>query len=149
MRRCDSAGERCLFHPRSRSPGHFRAGVPSDFSEVKCLGMTIVPSYVGEPQHSGVAERFMRILKTQRLYLHRFRTLAEAREIIGEFHGVDFKWVVYDTRRRFSLNYLEDPEQTFGEIAYLLGYSEVSAFNRAFKRWTGATPSDYRAARKN
>jgi AraC-like DNA-binding protein len=31
-----------------------------------------------------------------------------------------------------------------GHLAYLLGYSEVSAFNRAFKRWTGATPSDYR-----
>jgi AraC-like DNA-binding protein len=30
------------------------------------------------------------------------------------------------------------------EIAYLLGYSEVSAFNRAFKRWTASTPSDYR-----
>ena len=30
------------------------------------------------------------------------------------------------------------------EIACLLGYSEVSAFNRAFKRWTGSTPSDYR-----
>jgi AraC-like DNA-binding protein len=59
-------------------------------------------------------------------------------------HGVDFKRVVDDTRRRFSLNYLRDPKHTLTEIAYLLGYSEVSAFNRAFKRWTGATPSGYR-----
>ena len=58
--------------------------------------------------------------------------------------GVDFKRVVDDTRRRFSLNYLRDPKHTLTEIAYLLGYSEVSAFNRAFKRWTGATPSSYR-----
>jgi AraC-like DNA-binding protein len=29
-------------------------------------------------------------------------------------------------------------------IAYLLGYSEFSAFNRAFRRWTGATPLTYR-----
>jgi len=49
-------------------------------------------------------------------------------------HGVDFKRLVDDTRRCFSLNYLKGPEQTFGEIAYLLGYSEVNAFNRAFKR---------------
>jgi AraC-like DNA-binding protein len=58
--------------------------------------------------------------------------------------GVDFKGLVDDTRRRFSLNYLADPGHTPAEIAYLLGYSEVSAFNRAFKRWTGTTPSSYR-----
>jgi AraC-like DNA-binding protein len=59
-------------------------------------------------------------------------------------HGVDFKALVDDTRRRFALSYLRDPKNTFTDIAYLLGYSEVSAFNRAFKRWTGSTPSDYR-----
>lgn len=59
-------------------------------------------------------------------------------------HGVEFKRLVDDTRHRFSLNYLRDPKHTLTEIAYLLGYSEVSAFNRAFKRWTGSTPSEYR-----
>lgn len=59
-------------------------------------------------------------------------------------HGVDFKALVEDTRRRFSLRYLEDPDNTLTEVAYLLGYSEVSAFNRAFRRWTGSTPSEYR-----
>jgi AraC-like DNA-binding protein len=59
-------------------------------------------------------------------------------------HGVDFKKLVDDTRRRSSLGYLEDRTNTTAEIAYLLGYSEVSAFNRAFKRWTGSTPSSYR-----
>lgn len=58
--------------------------------------------------------------------------------------GVDFKGLVDDTRRRCSLNYLADSVHTPAEIAYLLGYSEVSAFNRAFKRWTGTTPSTYR-----
>jgi AraC-like DNA-binding protein len=59
-------------------------------------------------------------------------------------YGVDFKKLVEDTRRRVSLRYLRDPNHTLTEVAYLLGYSEVSAFNRAFKRWTGSTPSDYR-----
>jgi len=59
-------------------------------------------------------------------------------------HGTDFKALVDDTRRRFSLNYLKDRSNTPTEIAYLLGYSEVSAFNRAFRRWTGSTPARYR-----
>lgn len=59
-------------------------------------------------------------------------------------YGLDFKKLVDDTRRRFSLKYLEDRAHTPAEIAYMLGYSEVSAFNRAFKRWTGSTPSSYR-----
>jgi len=58
--------------------------------------------------------------------------------------GVEFKALVDDTRRLFALTYLRDPGHTLAEIAYLLGYSEVSAFNRAFRRWTGSTPSDYR-----
>ena len=59
-------------------------------------------------------------------------------------HGVDFKWLVEDTRHRFALSYLREPNHTLTEIACLLGYSEVSAFNRAFRRWTGATPSNFR-----
>jgi putative transposase len=54
-------------------------------NEVKWLGITLSPSYVGEPQCNGVVERFIRTLKEQCLYLHRFRTLAEARAIIGAF----------------------------------------------------------------
>jgi AraC-like DNA-binding protein len=58
--------------------------------------------------------------------------------------GADFKHLAEDTRRRFAINYLEDRQNTLTEVAFLLGYSELSAFNRAFKRWTGSTPLDYR-----
>jgi transposase InsO family protein len=53
--------------------------------ELKWLGITISPSYVGEPQCNGVAERFMRTLKEQCLYLHQFDNLEQAQQIIGEF----------------------------------------------------------------
>jgi AraC-like DNA-binding protein len=59
-------------------------------------------------------------------------------------YGLEFKELLDDTRRQFALEYLKDAENTLTEIAFLLGYSEVSAFNRAFKRWTGSTPSSYR-----
>ena len=48
--------------------------------------------------------------------------------------GLEFKALVDDTRWRFALEYLKDSENTLTEIAFLLGYSEVSAFSRAFKR---------------
>lgn len=64
-------------------------------SEVKWLGITISPSYVGEPQCNGVAERFMRTLKEQCLYLHWFQNLEQAREIIGEFiHRYNHAWLI-------------------------------------------------------
>jgi AraC-like DNA-binding protein len=58
-------------------------------------------------------------------------------------YGFDFKKLVEDTRQRFAVTYLKDRKNSLTEIAFLLGYSELSAFNRAFKRWTGTTPLDY------
>ncbi len=63
---------------------------------------------------------------------------------LGE-HGAVFKDVVADTRRELALRYLGQGTAELTEIAFLLGYSELSAFDRAFRRWTGETPQ---AARK-
>jgi AraC-like DNA-binding protein len=59
-------------------------------------------------------------------------------------YGVEFKELVDNTRRLSALNYLRNSTNTLTEIAFLLGYSELSAFNRAFKRWTGSTPLNFR-----
>ena len=53
--------------------------------ELKYQGISISHSYVREPQCNGVIERFMRTLKEQVIYCHRFKNLQEARRIIGEF----------------------------------------------------------------
>ncbi len=54
-------------------------------AELAWLGIRSTASYVGEPECNGVAERFMRTLKEECLYLHDFESLEEAREAIGEF----------------------------------------------------------------
>jgi len=61
--------------------------------------------------------------------------------------GAVFKTMVSEMRRRLALEYLSD-RHTLAQIAFLLGYSEVSAFNRAFKKWTGVSPSQYRAGKR-
>ncbi len=64
-------------------------------NEVKWLGIAISPSYVGEPQCNGVAERFMRTLKEQCLYLHQFQSLDEARAHIAEFlERYNTQWLI-------------------------------------------------------
>jgi AraC-like DNA-binding protein len=58
--------------------------------------------------------------------------------------GLAFEDLVDEMRRDLALRYLADPKIAVAEVAYLLGYSEPSPFNRAFKRWTGVTPSEAR-----
>lgn len=43
-------------------------------------------------------------------------------------------------------SYLGDRSLGIAEVAFLIGYSEQSSFNHAFKRWTGRTPTEYRRA---
>jgi AraC-like DNA-binding protein len=44
---------------------------------------------------------------------------------------------------RAATHYLQDLSLSIGEVAYLLGYSEPSAFHRAFKRWNKITPRNF------
>jgi AraC-like DNA-binding protein len=60
-------------------------------------------------------------------------------------HGLVYRKLLDAVRQQFALSYLRDRTHTLTEIAFLLGYSEVSAFHRAFKRATGMTPAEYRA----
>jgi AraC-like DNA-binding protein len=55
-----------------------------------------------------------------------------------------FRALREDTRRRLAEEYLNDPRLRLAEIAQLLGFSEQSAFNRSFRRWTGRTPGAFR-----
>jgi len=58
--------------------------------------------------------------------------------------GTNFNQVVDDVRAELARHYMKDERLAIGEIAYLLGFSELSAFSRAFKRWTGKTPAAFR-----
>jgi AraC-like DNA-binding protein len=59
--------------------------------------------------------------------------------------GVTFAQVHDELRRRMAMDYLSARKVSVGETAYLLGFSEASAFVRAFRRWTGASPTAWLA----
>ncbi len=54
--------------------------------------------------------------------------------------GTGYDALLDDLRRRMALHYLDGRKVSVAETAYLVGFSEPSAFSRAFKRWTGASP---------
>jgi AraC-like DNA-binding protein len=55
-----------------------------------------------------------------------------------------FADIVDEVRRQAALAYLAKRELSIAEVGYLLGFSDPSAFNRAFRRWTGLAPKEYR-----
>jgi AraC-like DNA-binding protein len=58
--------------------------------------------------------------------------------------GLTHSALVDDARRSLALKYIGDAGITIAEVGYLLQFSDATAFHRAFKRWTGETPTQYR-----
>ncbi len=55
-----------------------------------------------------------------------------------------YKDIIDDLRKDFALSYLKNPDLQVNDVAYLLNYSDASAFIRNFKKWTACTPAQYR-----
>ena len=55
-----------------------------------------------------------------------------------------FKQLLTETRQELADKYIRNNQLSLTEISFMLGFSEVSSFSRAFKRWTGESPSEYR-----
>jgi AraC-like DNA-binding protein len=59
--------------------------------------------------------------------------------------GYSYNTLADEVRAATARLYLEQPDIAIAEVAYLLGFSDQSTFNRAYKRWTGSTPARSRA----
>jgi AraC-like DNA-binding protein len=67
------------------------------------------------------------------------------RRLAAEGHS--FQGLKDSVRRDAAIEELQRRDATLEQIAALLGFSEVSTFHRAFKKWTGLAPGDYRRTR--
>ena len=63
--------------------------------------------------------------------------------------GTSFMDLLRDTRLQLARKYLRQPNRSVVETSYLLGFSEPSTFSRAFKRWTGVAPAEFRDEQGN
>jgi AraC-like DNA-binding protein len=80
------------------------------------------------------AQRLAARLRVSVRTLHRF--LAAER--------TSYRRLLDQLRLDIAERHLADDRMSVGEVAFLVGFSELSAFDRAFKRWTGRTPATYR-----
>ncbi len=61
-----------------------------------------------------------------------------------QMEGTSFVNILHKTRWELARQYVRDTDMDLTEIAFLLGFSELSTFSRSFKKWTGKSPTHYR-----
>lgn len=89
------------------------------------------------PTGTCTADRVAELFSMHRRTLHRQLAASDT----------TFEEIMDSMRRQIALQMLEHSDMRLGQLADMLGYGEVSSFNRAFRRWTGRSPSEWRAAR--
>ena len=58
--------------------------------------------------------------------------------------GTNYKNILEQTRKKLTMDYIQQRHLTLSEISYLVGFSITANFHRAFKRWTNKSPGEYR-----
>lgn len=55
-----------------------------------------------------------------------------------------FQYLLNQVRKSLALDYMEQSRISITEMSFMLGFNDTSSFTRAFRRWTGKSPRDYR-----
>ena len=126
------AGNREIAYANDRVTEQYLASLDPRLlqDKVREILVTMLPS--GEVSQRAVAKS-----------LHR-SVSALQRQLKSE--GVTYRQILEDTRARLARELIEEQRYSLSQISYLLGFSDQANFSRAFKRWTGKSPSESRNA---
>jgi AraC-like DNA-binding protein len=129
------------------------AALPTANAEVARANEEIVKDYLARFDRSSVAMQVRARLTEQLSSGHANQeSVADALHMSLRslqrrlsYEGTSYKGLLDETRRELAAHYMAESHRSINEITYLLGFSEPSNFSRAFRRWTGKSPSAYRA----
>ena len=143
-----SAGEDRIVFERSR----LREPLPTANVEVAHASDQIITNYLAHLDRSAVSMR-VRARLIDELPSGRVSQASIARTLNMSLRslqrrlaeeGTTYKQLLDETRRELAEQYVRQSRLSLGEITFLLGFSEPGNFTRAFKRWTGKPPSEFR-----
>jgi AraC-like DNA-binding protein len=123
------AGNRELAYENDRITERYLATLNPDQVQdrVREILLTLLPS--GDASQQTVAANLNRSVS------------ALQRQLKSE--GASYREILEDTRRTLAQQFIRENRYSLSQIAYLLGFSDQANFSRAFKRWTGTTPTDF------
>jgi AraC-like DNA-binding protein len=131
--------------------------LPSGNKELATLNDQIMSQYLAKLETSSLRKRVQTIiiehLPSGNITIENIaRQLAVSRRSLQrQLHeeGETFTSLLEKTRQDIARQYVKDKQYELTEIAFLLGFSELSTFSRSFKRWTGQSPDQYRKGTVN
>lgn len=133
--------ESWLTHPVALAP-HYAFGILSKHAD-----MLLTQLQAGKTVGAKVESLLMPILHLGDVSIDSVSTqMAMSRQTLYrklKVEGTTFENLLDDLRRKLALHYLEGKKVSVNETAYLIGFSDPSAFSRAFKRWTGKSPRGF------
>ena len=133
---------------------HLEESLPGSIPDVATASDRIAENYIASLREGTVATAVRQMLVqmlpsgkvdqdavAKRLY----RSTSTLQRQLGA-ERTNYRHILDSTRRDLAQHYLKDGEYTQAQVAFLVGFADQSNFARAFKRWTGVTPSEYQKA---
>ena len=153
----NSFGAPIKFSRRTNAIGFRRSDLDARMPDQDPYLFSIITSFLeSRSKLVGNPEDFATVVRNQ-IKLHlgdKSPTIPEIARVLGlndislqkqlKTHGLNFPNLLRAARCELALHYMTEEDMPLTEIAFNLGYSELSAFSRAFKSWTGMSPQRYR-----
>ena len=132
LREALPAGNRELAYENDKIAERYLATLNPDQvqDKVREILLTLLPS--GDASQQAVAANLNRSVSSLQ------------RQLKNE--GATYRQILEDTREVLAQQLVRERRYSLSQIAYLLGFSDQANFSRAFKRWTGTTPTSYRSS---